>query len=301
MFLALKLLLFLGVLCYFVSALVATGVQLNGGDGFFGTSVIVSGGNASPRMCPPSGLSMLQSHYSGALRRQQRSCRGGSHLSAAVLPDPYPVADLQSLRKVYGPRRNKFWGDLSNKQTRAFYHELLPVSLQFEADDLCSLTLEERARRASMARHAARLYARERCALPGRLTAVLYDGFRHFRKYGTWNSSGQTWDELWAKYEGQVRRECGPEASEDAIRDAVCRRILEKSCCTNKMFDRLAGMADTQARRQREEKEEALRAVNVLVRRKVTQAGRRVIRQPLAALGRSPVLGVHLAHALRRT
>lgn len=46
-------------------------------------------------------------------------------------------------------------------------------------------TLEERARLASMARHAARLYVRERCKLPSRVLAHLYDGLRHLKNYGS--------------------------------------------------------------------------------------------------------------------
>lgn len=46
-------------------------------------------------------------------------------------------------------------------------------------------TLEEQARLASMARHAARLYVRERCKLPSRVLAHLYDGLRHLKNYGS--------------------------------------------------------------------------------------------------------------------
>ncbi|KAG5179102.1 hypothetical protein JKP88DRAFT_224696 [Tribonema minus] len=290
MLLAFKLLLFLWALCYFVSALVATAPAQLRADAFLGTVVATSYNSEST---PPRLLSMHDSLVRPGARTSS------TKLAAAVLPDPYPVAEVDLLRRIYGPARN-FWGDLSAQQTRAFYHDLLPVSLlqleQEAADASAPLTLEERARRASMARHAARLYARERCALPSRITAALYDGFRHLQRYGTWNASGQTWDELWAKYEVQVRAELGPQAGEEAIRDGVCWRILEKSCSTNKMFDRLTGVvveaeAAAAAEQHRHHKEgEALRAVNVLVRRKVAQAGRRVIRAPLAALSRAPLL-----------
>lgn len=46
-------------------------------------------------------------------------------------------------------------------------------------------TLEEQARLASMARHAARLYVRERCKLPSRVLAHLYDGLRHLKNHGS--------------------------------------------------------------------------------------------------------------------
>ncbi|CAM9773646.1 unnamed protein product, partial [Phaeothamnion confervicola] len=177
-------------------------------------------------------------------RKEQRSRDGAvgyagavTSVGAAVLMDNLPLTSVDNLRRVYGQRRH-WWGDLTAHETRRFYHELLPVSLGFEMD--ASLTLEERARLASMARHAARLYARERCALPSRLVAHFYDGFRHLRKYGTWSWTGMTWDEIWSKYERQVRNE-DPAADDDAVRDAVSRRILEKSCCTNQVFDKLAG------------------------------------------------------------
>lgn len=149
-----------------------------------------------------------------------------------------PSVDL--LREAYGPRRS-FWGDLSARETRIFYKELLPVSIQLEVlagragnrtapsasalvtadadanvdgsfdvdqslvvggsnhgdsegsrvsgsesvDGAGGLSLEELARLASTARHAARLYARERCALPSRVVAHLYDGLRHLKNYGT--------------------------------------------------------------------------------------------------------------------
>jgi hypothetical protein len=147
----------------------------------------------------------------------------------------------------------------------------------------------------SAARHAARLYARERCALPARIIAAGYDGFRHLRQHGSWNSSGVTWDALWLKYEAQIRRELGGGADEAAVRDAVCLRILEKSCCTNQMFDRIAGMsaaAQVQAAAAQAaaaEAEEALRAV-AAVRRKFAAVGKRVMREPLAVLTSAPAL-----------
>jgi hypothetical protein len=283
MFLALKLLLFLGVLCYAVSAFVSSGF----GDGFTlaSSTNAVTSQIAAAKPCSSSSsssnapLHMLVSSRPAAQQHSSSSKRKSSALGAAVLPDNYPLTSVETMRRVYGPRR-KWWGDLSAQQTRAFYHELLPVSLQFETGEFHSLTLEERARLASMARHAARLYARERCALPSRVTAALYDGFRHLKKYGTWSSTGQSWDEIWAKYEMQVRA-AAPTADERAVREAVCKRILEKSCCTNQMFDALAGMAQGDAEQKRAEKEEAVRAMSSLVKRKVAQATRGITRPPL--------------------
>lgn len=50
-----------------------------------------------------------------------------------------------------------------------------------------------------------------------------------------------TWNELWAKYEAQVREE-NPLLTSNELRERVCLRILEKSCCTSEAFDNLAGL-----------------------------------------------------------
>jgi hypothetical protein len=66
------------------------------------------------------------------------------------------------------------------------------------------------------------------------------------------------WDGTWAKYEMQVRA-AAPTADERAVREAVCKRILEKSCCTNQMFDALAGTAQGDAEQKLTEEEYAVR------------------------------------------
>ena len=88
------------------------------------------------------------------------------------------------------------------------------------------------------------------------------------------------YEELWAKYEAQVRAAL-PLGDETAIREAVCKRILEKSCCTNQMFDALAGMAQAEVAEVRAEKEQALQFVTSLVKRKVGQVKARVTRPPM--------------------
>lgn len=147
-----------------------------------------------------------------------------SALYAMAIPARCALPSVHLLRQAYGPRRN-FWGDLTPAETRRFYHELLPVSVYLEAVGAKDIhdgkerplgggmsggglatvvdvanqqqgayldcffgaaeTLEERARLASMARHAARLYVRERCRLPSRVVAHLYDGLRHLKQYGS--------------------------------------------------------------------------------------------------------------------
>ncbi|CAN0330855.1 unnamed protein product [Discosporangium mesarthrocarpum] len=145
---------------------------------------------------PSEPVRMLVNDAALALGRMGSRAEGAARstatqLRAMTIPANHPLPSVDLLREAYGARRN-FWGDLSAHETRRFYHELLPVALQLEessdgsdADDMLPCDLEERARLASMARHAARLYARERCALPSRVVAQLYDGLRHLKEYGT--------------------------------------------------------------------------------------------------------------------
>lgn len=275
MFLALKLLLIISVLSWGVSAYIAQ--QIAQSSLFTSPAVTAVRSQNDP-------VGMLVS--ASAAQRPFRQARV-TQLMSVVLENNYPLTTVETLRRVYGPRR-KWWGDLSAQQTRQFYHELLPVTLQFEAGDSYEvLSLEERARLASTARHAARLYARERCTLVGRLSAHLYDGLRHFKQHGTWRSTGMNYEELWAKYEQQVRAAM-PDACETAIREAVCKRILEKSCVTNQMFDALAGMAATEAAQVRQEKEQALSVMADMVKRKIGQVKARVTRPAMGT--RAPML-----------
>eukprot|EP00903_Cladosiphon_okamuranus_P013597 g12664.t1 len=215
--------------------------------------------------------------------RSSSSCPGGSHtaLNAMAIPARCALPCVNLLRQAYGPRRN-FWGDLSPAETRRFYHELLPVSVYLDALGSRDLvdgeerplgggtsggglatvvdvanqevghwecffgsaeTLEERARLASMARHAARMYVRERCHLPSRVVAHLYDGLRHLKEFGTFRVTGMTWEELWDKYEKKILAE-DPALDGEALKTSVCLRILEKSCSTSEVFNNLSGCSE---------------------------------------------------------
>ena len=106
---------------------------------------------------------------------------------------------LNGLRETFGSNRNKLWGDLDPTTTRRLYKSLLPTAL-------CELVLdlgvrpEELAPLAYEARKAAKLYARERCHVPARVAASLYDGFRQFKRYGKFQPSGMSYDQVWDKY-----------------------------------------------------------------------------------------------------
>ena len=121
-------------------------------------------------------------------------------------------------------------------------------------DDLKHLPLKNRAYIASMARYAARLYARERCRLPGRWAACLYDAVRHGIRYGRWSWTGMTVDEIWLKYEMELRNERGlPDPREkDAWKGE--QNVGEKG-----RTGALSTIADEQKERQeRQERQEKL-------------------------------------------
>jgi hypothetical protein len=121
---------------------------------------------------------------------------------------------LEILRKEYGTNNNTFWGDLSALETRELYQKLLPRVVLI-ADEFKEMPLKDKAYIASMARYAAKLYTRERSMVPERAAANLYDGARHFSRTGRLSWTGPTVDEIWLKYESDLRREYGYACDED--------------------------------------------------------------------------------------
>jgi len=148
--------------------------------------------------------------------------------------------DVTTLRSLFGTNRNRLWGDLDAPTARKLYQALLPRALlRLYAEGLAP---DELAPLAYEARVAAKVYARERCSVPGRVAATAYDGFRHLKKYGKWSSRGMSWEQLWDKYEEQIREEVAeidPSVPPEDLTSKVCLRILERSCSTNPGIDRL--------------------------------------------------------------
>jgi hypothetical protein len=146
---------------------------------------------------------------------------------------------VDALRETFGSNRNTLWGDLDAATTRRLYKTLLPkallelYNLGVHAEDLAPL--------AYRARVAAKLYARERCNLPARVAANLYDGFRQWRKYGSFDTNGMSYQQIWEKYSKIILAECQGEEglTEDDVAAKICLKILERSCCTNEMVDKL--------------------------------------------------------------
>lgn len=152
---------------------------------------------------------------------------------------------IHTLRLTFGRNRNRIWGDFDAQTTRKLYHTLLPRALLglYEANllspaDLAPLAFE--------ARVAAKKYARERCILPGRVAAMVYDGFRSWRTWGTWSVEGMSWEQVWNKYETQILEEYMEDHSHvdlddlhEEITAQICLRILERSCITNEAVDNM--------------------------------------------------------------
>mmetsp|Transcript_81578 Transcript_81578/g.236524 ORF Transcript_81578/g.236524 Transcript_81578/m.236524 type:complete len:405 (-) Transcript_81578:51-1265(-) len=168
---------------------------------------------------------------------------------------------LESLRETFGSNKNILWGDLDAASARKLYKTLLPKALLelvqagVQPEDLAPLAYQ--------ARVAAKLYARERCQLPARWLAALFDGVRTLRKYGRFQPVGMSYEQVWEKYESQVLEDLELlEASEDsddvqdkniiAIRQ-VCLKILESSCRTNSNVDKWVLPPDPSEQKDSEE------------------------------------------------
>ncbi|KAL7580311.1 hypothetical protein ACA910_004347 [Epithemia clementina (nom. ined.)] len=143
---------------------------------------------------------------------------------------------VEGLRDTFGRNRNVVWGDLDASTTRRLYKTLLPRALLelYHCQGVSSVDLAPMAYRA---RVAAKKYARERSVLPTRLAAAVFDGFRQFCKYGTFQATGMSYPQLWEKYATQIIQEEDFNENEQDLTSRICYRILQKSCETNKKID----------------------------------------------------------------
>ena len=146
-------------------------------------------------------------------------------------------ASVEALRNTFGRNKNVLWGDLDAVTTRRLYKTLLPRAL-LELYHCNGASSEDLAPLAYRARVAAKLYARERSTLPTRLGACLFDGIRQFKKYGSFQAAGMTYDQIWEKYAKQVMLEEDWEDEED-LTSKICYKILQKSCESNPAVDAL--------------------------------------------------------------
>jgi hypothetical protein len=139
---------------------------------------------------------------------------------------------VSGLREAFGRNRNILWGDLDGNMTRRLYKRLLPVIL-LELRDSGKYDAIQLAPLAYRARLAAKLYARERSIVPARISANLYDLYRHLIKYGEFGTTGMSYQQLFEKY---------AELCQTSDEQQVCSKILERSCVSNEYIDRLCGI-----------------------------------------------------------
>lgn len=178
----------------------------------------------------------------------------------------------EGLREAFGSNRNKWWGDLDAKTARRLYKRLLfPTALSELVLELGDEIVrpEELAPLAYEARRAAKMYARERCRVPSRVGAYLFDGFRQWRKYGRFQPNGVSYEQLWIRYyeengkhnkteeeweyllsemdDGSIDNiddiddiidDIDDAVTEDEIIKRTCQKIFEKSSTTNEAIDR---------------------------------------------------------------
>jgi hypothetical protein len=164
---------------------------------------------------------------------------------------------LQSLRETFGTNKNRIWGDLDAASARRLYKTLLPKALLelvqagVQPEDLAPLAYQ--------ARVAAKLYARERCTLPARWMANLFDGVRSLKRYGRWQPVGMSYEQVWDKYQKAVMEDWeedgmdGELSDEDIAIRSICMKILEASTRTNERVDRWTLPPDASEREERED------------------------------------------------
>jgi hypothetical protein len=162
--------------------------------------------------------------------------------------------NLDSLRDTFGSNINKVWGDLDAATARRLYKTLLPkallelVKVGVQPEDLAPLAYQ--------ARVAAKLYARERCQVPARTAASLYDGFRQWKRYGKFQTTGMSYDQVWDKYHKVIMDEeedndgVDSYLTEEDVTAKICLKILERSCVSNEHVDRWVLPPEDQGERE---------------------------------------------------
>jgi hypothetical protein len=156
---------------------------------------------------------------------------------------------VDALRENFGGNKNHVWGDLDAASARKLYKTLLPKALlelhqyyshqlQHAANtDTDTTVATDLAPLAYQARVAAKLYARERCRLPARVAANLYDGFRAWRKYGKFQMQGMSYAQVWEKYSEVIGGSISDNTTEEVISAKIGLKILERACASNPMVD----------------------------------------------------------------
>jgi hypothetical protein len=229
---------------------------------------------------------------------------------------------VAGLRASFGGNRNVVWGDLDASTTRRLYKSLLPVallelyeaasngnseqqsstsrsSLSSSSSSTGTLQPQDLAPLAYRARVAAKLYARERSRVPARVAAAAYDGFRQWRTYGSFDCTGMSYDQVWNKYAALILQETRAQQHNNtngsllddtsSVTAKICLKILERSCQSNEMVDRMVLSQGQKPKniRQRERDWQQLQAVSAQLERDV----RMLLQQaPISAEQQEPVI-----------
>lgn len=184
-------------------------------------------------------LGWLTKHHDSDAELHEEALAALSSFNDTTAKDAWAdrYASVEALRDTFGRNKNKLWGDLDAVTTRRLYKTLLPRAL-LELYHCQGVSPTDLAPLAYRARMAAKLYARERSTIPTRLGACLFDGIRAFRKYGSFQTEGLSYDQIWEKYAKQIMEEEDWQ-DEDDLTTKICYRILEKSCASNPTVDAL--------------------------------------------------------------
>ena len=230
--------------------------------------------------------------------------------------------NVAGLREAFGTNRNVLWGDFDASITRRLYKCLLPVAL-LELNETGHVSPQDLAPLAYRARVAAKLYARERSHVPARLAAAAFDRYRQWRKYGRFDSNGMSYDQIWNKYAAMIAqekslkpqklsdellsiKEVSDVVDDDWVTAKICLKILERSCHSNEMIDRLVlkhqkggkPKNDVMSRRQRRQDLQELRRISEQLERDVQL----LLQQPDKVIDRDeddggrPISPVTLSH-----
>jgi len=194
---------------------------------------------------------------------------------------------VEGLREAFGRNQNVLWGDLDATNTRRLYKTLMPVALMDlyhktegendgDNDETATPAVQPQdlAVLAYKARVAAKLYARERCRVPARIAANLFDGYRQWRKYGSFDCTGMSYQQVWEKYAQLIQNESASDedcSAKDAassttddndVTEQICLKILERSCQSNAMIDEMV-LNRKQSKKQQTKKAQLQHLQNV--------------------------------------
>lgn len=147
---------------------------------------------------------------------------------------PLHFLSLEDLVFFYGDRQH-WWGDFGHRDTRALYHQLLPV---YYPSYVPHYDIQTLALKSFETRQCVKQYARRRSHFYVRLFSTVMDTSRNLWHYRRWRPIGATYEELWQKYQKQLEEQ-HPSLLPPDVQKQVAAKIVYKSCCTNAWMDDL--------------------------------------------------------------